>query len=854
MAVGLVSTVLIFPETLSHHVLKLHIREQLKNIYSLLAIQNDVIHTTIQNHDDWKELSRRIAAMRDASTSASAIVISEGRMLPLEISYGRIGPKEMQSILKAGRELGSRAFAMGSFAMMIEGRYKNWSEWKAHPHPVATLRIKEEIELIESRKNAGGLSLDDLMPQVAFLSQELRQVAELVMLGEIEWLEKVNYYRYSKLPKDFPGIESRSAALHALEDELLRFRQSKQLKILDGYRGMFDAEGKLKSSVAPHLATDMRPLFQMFVFTTTLVQFCSTLIEWAQLLIGIEAANPNNVLQFPGRKRFFSTLWSSAKDEDTGEDAFDFSVHDPLKDNKQSVDEGGSLGVFADDEKEFKKSVKRDKKIRRRFAKNPDARKPVNIFQHINATIVHVVKVLSSSNGVFALRYAFISIALWTPAVCSNSAAFYYVHRGVWALIMAQCGLGVTAGEQVANFVTRMGGTLLGVVVGMVAWYIGAPGNADGNAYGVVAATMCLLAPWLFIRTCCPMSLLGFWLMFCVTISFLVGYSWDDNKIPSSANQGTGASLAGRRALLVLIGFAGGMIISLIPKPTSAKVLVRQGISKNIASLGELYALEVTAFETGRGDEDAEVDVKQRRERYRHHFFKIFMRLQGIESRIKSAKFEPSMTGPWPKSHYVKLVHSQKMILAAGAVLSGAYAKMDEKYCRFLTNLGGIMEPMFIADCFSLFALLRHALRNGTPLPPIVPIFERLIYHRKSTTARMLVAQESRAQHDSHVTDESSSSQSSQTVDGGEKDSSGSEEGTLSDAENRLVDLISPYVNWNTIRDEQFAIFATALVCLVQIVNGLNQMHIEVLQLVGIHKLGGFEHLAERWARLGRIA
>lgn len=853
MAVGLVSTMLIFPETLSHHVLKLHSREQLRNIYNLLAIQNDVIHTRIQDRDEWASLAKKIANMRDASTAASAIVLSEGRMLPLEISYGRIGPKEMQSILKAGRELGSRAFAMGSFAMMIEGRYKNWSEWKAHPHPITTLRVKEEIDLIEARRHAGGLTLDDLMPQVASLSQELRQVAEIVMLGEIEWLDKVNYYRYSKLPKDFPGIESRSAALHALEDALLRFRQSKQLQILDGYRGLFDAEGKLKTSVAPHLATDMRPLFQMFVFTTTLVQFCTTLIEWTQLLIGIEAKNPDNVLQYPGRKRFISTLWSSAKDEDTGEDAFDFSVHDPLKDNHQSVDTGGSLGVFADDEKEFKKSVKRDKRIRRKWSKDPDARKPVNIFQHVNAAIVRVVKTLSSSNGIFALRYAFISIALWIPSVCNTSASFYYIHRGVWALIMAQCGLGVTAGEQVANFVTRMGGTVLGVVVGMVAWYIGAPGNASGNPYGVVAATMCLLAPWLFIRTCCPMSLLGFWLMFCVTISFLVGYSWDDNKIPTSANQGAGASLAGRRALLVLIGFAGGIIISLIPKPTSAKVLVRQGISKNIASLGELYALEVTAFETGRGDEDAEGDVKQRRERYRHHFFKIFMRLQGIESRINSAKFEPSMTGPWPKSHYIKLVHTQKMILAAGAVLSGAYAKMDEKYCRFLTNLGGIMEPMFIADCFSLFALLRHSLRNGTPLPPIVPIFERLIYHRKSSTSRMLVAQESRGQV-AQLKDESSSNQSSQTVGGGDKESSGSEEGTLSDAENRLVDIISPFINWNTIRDEQFAIFATALVCLVQIVNGLNQMHIEVLQLVGTHQLSGFEHLAERWARLGRIA
>lgn len=38
---------------------------------------------------------------------------------------------------------------------------------------------------------------------------------------------------------------------------------------------------------------------------------------------------------------------------------------------------------------------------------------------------------------------------LWVPAVCHLTAWFYYENRTLWALIMAQMGLGLYAGDQV---------------------------------------------------------------------------------------------------------------------------------------------------------------------------------------------------------------------------------------------------------------------------------------------------------------------------------------------------------------------------------------------------------------------
>lgn len=50
---------------------------------------------------------------------------------------------------------------------------------------------------------------------------------------------------------------------------------------------------------------------------------------------------------------------------------------------------------------------------------------------------------------------------------------------------MSQTGLGVFAGEQIFTFFIRISATVIGCVLGMVAWYIGA-GNGFGNPYGVV--------------------------------------------------------------------------------------------------------------------------------------------------------------------------------------------------------------------------------------------------------------------------------------------------------------------------------------------------------------------------------
>jgi hypothetical protein len=98
-----------------------------------------------------------------------------------------------------------------------------------------------------------------------------------------------------------------------------------------------------------------------------------------------------------------------------------------------------------------------------------------------------------------------------------------------------------------------------------------------------------------------------------VTVIFVVGYSWVDTHLPVLANSGWGVDLAWKRAqvlvaslralpnsflhsLLVLIGFTAAFIISLFPRPQSAKKTVRRILAKSIDNSSELFMEEIKGF------------------------------------------------------------------------------------------------------------------------------------------------------------------------------------------------------------------------------------------------------------------
>jgi hypothetical protein len=83
-------------------------------------------------------------------------------------------------------------------------------------------------------------------------------------------------------------------------------------------------------------------------------------------------------------------------------------------------------------------------------------------------------------------------------------------------------------------------------------------------------------------------------------------------------------------------------------------------------------------------------------------------------------------------------------------------------------------------------------------------------------------------------------------------DDDGDDGNEMLTADKALWDTFRPVITWESIHDEQFAVFATALISLMNIVSGLNTMHSVILDLVGERELEGFDLAQERWAAMDR--
>ena len=131
-----------------------------------------------------------------------------------------------------------------------------------------------------------------------------------------------------------------------------------------------------------------------------------------------------------------------------------------------------------------------------------------------------------STEGLYALRLVVVTIALAIPAVIPSSAGFYYRVKGIWGLIMAQTAVVVYMADFTFSAVCRVIGTVIGGVVGLVAWYIGS-GHGPGNSYGLgaIMAAVCIIFMW--ARLFFPPALLQATVLGAATCMLIIGYSYD---------------------------------------------------------------------------------------------------------------------------------------------------------------------------------------------------------------------------------------------------------------------------------------------------------------------------------------
>jgi hypothetical protein len=307
------------------------------------------------------------------------------------------------------------------------------------------VRERRYQELMQQKETERGHRLNDLLPVLDSTSERLRRACT-TGLGELAgFLDHTNRHRWARGKKVYPtgetaqiGLDKRQANLNELRDALKAYRQQDHLKVLEKFRDMFDPETGdyrrdhpgLHSIERDRPTLSMRQLFLCFVFSTNLTSYAMALADFLDTALEIEARSDKNRFQWPTAFNKIGKVALSRENDhlnpvELGSHEREYQGHHSDRSSTSSDDED-SL-----EKPSSKAQKKRDRAEKREVLYRPDidALPPRNGLQKFFRKLSVIFNWMRSPEGLFSLKAALVSIALWVPAVVGSSAWFAYSNR-----------------------------------------------------------------------------------------------------------------------------------------------------------------------------------------------------------------------------------------------------------------------------------------------------------------------------------------------------------------------------------------------------------------------------------------
>ena len=358
--------------------------------------------------------------------------------------------------------------------------------------PLLSLQILRARQKIRQAEQEQQTELTTIQPILAAAATPVFDACAESINSMADWLERTNNSRWAMRKADSSAeseaLERVEEAARRLREEHTRFMDKERLKIIAPFEKHFkvDKEGmfQLEDESQRAFRSSSRPLFMCMVWVVSLSRVANHLAESAETFRDLAAKRQHNRIWFPKGLRKIGNIVMSKRTRAGGP----LNVNqDPINEHRERAEaedeedddddetarESSAASVHADPEKgneqQKEKKNKKDRKRRAATARpDPDAMPPTNPAHYLGRGIVNVYDFVMSPTGIFALRTAVLSFALWLPQVVPASANFYYQQRGLWGLIMGQLALTVYSGEQIFSFLGRTIGTIAGGIVGMV--------------------------------------------------------------------------------------------------------------------------------------------------------------------------------------------------------------------------------------------------------------------------------------------------------------------------------------------------------------------------------------------------
>lgn len=184
-----------------------------------------------------------------------------------------------------------------------------------------------------------------------------------------------------------------------------------------------------------------------------------------------------------------------------------------------------------------------------------------------------------------------------------------------------------------------------------------------------------------------------------------------DTHIPSYGNPGVGYSVFWRRALLVIIGFAAGAIVTFIPKPPSATRDVANTLARNLRRIKDLHALFLTTFYAPPSDLTKVVEANT---------LAAAEAIDSLGPRIPTLKYEFTSTNLDPKTLSQVIKHSVALNQSIAQLFTYATTLSPDLKTRF-AHFCVVQDTRLAGDIMAVLTLLEQTLKAGDPLPAMLP-------------------------------------------------------------------------------------------------------------------------------------
>ncbi|KAK5991877.1 putative C57A7.05-like protein [Cladobotryum mycophilum] len=314
--------------------------------------------------------------------------------------------------------------------------------------------------------------------------------------------------------------------------------------------------------------------------------------------------------------------------------------------------------------------------------------------------------------GLYAIRMVVVTLATSIPAVLPHTAGFFYREKGIWAVITAQTCLLFYMADFTFSLVSRLLGTIIGGLMGLIAWYIGSA-HGNGNPYGMAAITALMAFILIWWRVFLPPAYAQATIMAGATFALIIGFSWDEHHIAQYGLPGIGYVAFWKRLVTVLLGFVAAIIVQLFPRTPSATEHVQKTLANTVRTLSDHYALLLSHW--NRSEEGS--PLGQAAQKFSLELSETLFSLTGSISLIK-VELSP---GPFDQKSLCQVQElCQHTNQALGRLLFMSAALPKELQDR-MVRTSGLMDERNIGSIMAVLSIIEQSLRTGSPLPERLP-------------------------------------------------------------------------------------------------------------------------------------